>query len=346
MKNDNHPIQLRQNMKATFKEIMSQLEKRNYAPVYFLTGAEPLYIDKIANYVENNVMDEASRDFNQAVFYGKDTTIDDVIASAKEFPFGVDRRVVIVKEAQNWNNLDALKKYVQNALDSTLLVVCYKADKLKTSEKTFLEKDTVFFNSAKVPDYKLGEWVATCALDHGFKIAGNSANVLAEHIGNDLSRIDHEFEKLKLMIPAGSEVTTDIIEKYIGISKQYNVYELRDALINRDEVRAYKIVNAFSQNLKNNSIIGAIASLSKYYGSLLAYHLTANKAPDELKAIFGYNLNDRQIAREAGIANRYSQATLIKIIATLREFDARAKGVNNTAEDDQLYKELIYRILH
>lgn len=333
-------------MKATFKEVINQLQKGEFHPLYFLYGPEPLYIDKICNYAENNIIDEASRDFNQSIFYGKDTPIEEAIASAKEFPFGVERRVVIVKEAQNWASLDLLKKYAEQPSESTLLIVCYKTEKMNESIIKFFDKHAVLFSSPKVQNYKLPEWVANCATEHDFRISVNAANVLAEHIGNDLSRIDNEFSKLKLLLPAGSEVTTDIIERYIGISKQYNVFELRDALANHDEAKAYRIVNAFSQNVKANPIIVTINSLAQYYEAMLSYHMLPTKSPDKLREIFGARYSDKQLARESAIASQHSRVSLIKIISTLREFDARAKGVNNAAEADELYKELILRILH
>lgn len=333
-------------MKATYQEVLKQLANREFAPIYILHGKEPLYIDKIASYAENNLIDEADRDFNQAVFYGKDATPEDVIASAKEFPFGVEKRIVIVKEAQNWSKFDLLRSYAHNPSPTTVLFVCYKYGEMKAGDLKSMDKNAVIFESPQVPLYQLGKWVENCAKEHGFQISPDSAQLLAEHIGNDLSRIDNEFEKLKILIPAGSNITNDIIEKHIGISKQYNIYELRDALVERNEVKAFKIVNVFAQNPKNAPIIATIASLFSYYNAMLKYSLAPSKTPDDLKQIFGYNYSPQKLAREANIAGRYSRDSLLKIIATLREFDAKAKGVDCSVSEGELYKELIYRILH
>lgn len=325
---------------------MSKLQKKEYAPIYFLAGEEPLYIDKISRYIEENVIDEANRDFNQAVFYAKDTEISEVVSSAKEFPFGSEKRVVIVKEAKNWPELSALQAYAQNPTPSTILVICYKYAKLKAEFTAAFSKNGVVFESAKVLDYNLAKWVLTCAKEHNYKISQVTAELIAEHIGNDLTRIDNEFFKLKIFVPEGSEITPEVVEKFIGISNQYNVFALRDALVNRDAVRAYKIVDVFGQNTKNNSIIPAIASLFNYYNSLLKFHFAPKKDLGELRAIFGSKRTVPQLQREARIAMGYSPAFLIKIISILREFDARAKGIDNSVEESELYKELVYRILH
>lgn len=330
----------------TYKEVMKQLEKREFDPVYLLCGDEPLYIDRIADYIEKNVMPEVDRDFNQVMYYAKDTQPEDVVASARQYPFGVDYRVVIVKETQDWPSLEPFYSYIESPSPATILVLCYKYNKLKASDSKAFEKHATVMDSKKIPDYKISEWVSSCAAEHNFTIDSRSADLISEHIGNDLSRIDNEFLKLKLVLPEGSAVTSEIIERYIGISKQYNTYELRDALVGRDEAKAYRIVNAFCQNVRSNPLIVTVANLFYYYNSLLLFLLSPDKSKMAQKAIFGYNKSDAQLSREASIASRYSQATLIKIISVLREFDARCKGIDNETSQEDLYKELVYRILH
>lgn len=333
-------------MKASFENIISQLKKNEFYPVYFLMGEEPLYIDKISQYFENEIIDEANRDFNQAVFYAKDTTPEEVVASAKEFPFGVDKRVVLVKEAQNWKDISALVKYAENPQPSTILVICHKYGKVDEKKIKPFDTNGIVFESQEVKSWNLGSWVGKCAQEHHFSIDPSSADLLAEHIGNDLSRIDNEFSKLQIILPENSRITPDIIEQHIGINKQYNLYELQDALVNHNEVRAYKIVMAFCSNLKSNPIVRTISSLYYFYKSLLNYHLSAEKDNEALKLIFGAKKSPQFLQRQAGIASRYSVVSLIKIIHTLQEFDARSKGINNTLPEDELYKELIYKILH
>lgn len=330
----------------SFKDVMSHLQKREFDPVYLLCGDEPLYIDRIADYIEKNVMPEADRDFNQVMYYAKDTQPADVVASARQYPFGVDYRVVIVKEAQDWPSLEPFHSYIAAPSPTTILVICYKYGKVKTADSKVFEKYATVVESKKVPDYKLSDWVFTCATEHGFSIDPRGAALISEHLGNDLSRIDNEFLKMKLVLPAGSAITPEVIEKHIGISKQYNVYELRDALVSRDEAKAYRIVNAFCQNLKSNRLFVTVANLFYYYNSMMTFLLSPDKSTTVQKAIFGYNKSDAQLRREAGIASKYSQTSLIKIISILRDFDARSKGIDNEASEEDLYKEMVYKILH
>lgn len=330
-------------MKLSYREIFNKLKKRDFAPVYILSGEEPLYIDKISDYIEKNVMEEADRDFNQAVYYAKDVEPQAIVAQAREFPFGVDKRVVIVKEAKDWKDLELIKSYAAQPTETTILVICYKYGKLKDS-KAF--ENAVFFDSIKVQDYKLGAWVEECAKEHFFSISRDSADLIAEHIGNDLSRIDNEFTKLSIMLPTGSAITPDIIEKYIGISNQYNVFALRDAIAARDELKAYKIVNAFCQNVKNNSLIPVVINLFNFYHSMLKYQLAPTKNVEEQKQCFGLNRTEYQLRRDIAIASGYSKQILVRNIGILREFDARVKGIDSSTSEEELYKELIYRLLH
>lgn len=333
-------------MKASFENIIDQLKRNEFHPVYFLMGEEPLYIDKISQYIENEIIDEANRDFNQVVFYAKDTTPEEVVASAKEFPFGVDRRVVLVKEAQNWKEIDPIIKYAENPQPSTILAICHKYGRVDTKKIKPFDTNGIIFESQGVKTWNLGSWVEKCAQEHHFSIDQKATNLLAEHIGNDLSRIDNEFSKLQIILPENSRITPDIIEKHIGINKQYNLYELQDALTSHDEVRAYQIILAFCSNLKNNPLVRTIDNLFYFYKSLLNYHLSAEKDLENLKLIFGANKSPQMLYRQAKIAATYSMVSLIKIIHTLQEFDARSKGINNSLSEEELYKELIYRILH
>ncbi len=330
-------------MKSTYKEILKQLQQRQFANVYFLAGEEPLFIDKISDYIEENVMDEADRDFNQSVYYAKETNPAEVIAQAREFPFGVDQRVVIVKEAKEWRSLDLIMAYCANPTTTTILVICYKYGKLPTNKSL---SNAVTFDSAKVSDWKLGEWVENCAKEHSFQISRDSANLIAEHIGNDLSRIDNEFTKLRITFPEGTNITPEIIDRHIGISNQYNLYALRDALCDRNETKAYTIVNAFCQNLKANPLQAAIGSLYYLYSGMLKYQLAPTKNIEEQRLCFGPRRSDAQLRRDVAITSGFSKQTLIRNIELLREFDVKSKGVDCNTTEEELYKELIYKLLH
>lgn len=331
-------------MAAKFDEIMTQLRNRQFAPVYLLMGAEPFFIDEISKYIENNVMDEADRDFNQQVFYGKDSTPDEVVASAKQFPFGSDYRVVILKEAKTLQNFDQLIPYFRQPQQSTILVVCYKYGTVKATQLKNCDKAMVTFTSEAVKDYQVAAWAQSQATKHHFTLNNQAANIISEHIGNDLSRINNEFEKLKIFLPEGAEITPEIVEKHIGISKEYNIFELQNALGERNVQKAMAICLNFAQNVKENPIVKTVAMLFPFYNKLLAYNLLADKSKENVAAIFGGNAYIAN--KNAAYALKYSQAQLRNIISLLREYDVKAKGVDNDAPDEELLKEMIYRILH
>lgn len=325
----------------TFEEIIAQIGKKQFAPVYLLHGEEPFYIDEIASRIEEGVMDEVDRDFNQVVLYGKDSSVNEIIDNAKQYPFGVQYRVVIVREAQELGKnkqLDLLAKYAENPMESTILVICYKYGKFKDS-KAFQKKGVVFL-SEKVKTYNLAAWITKQVKVHNFTINPQAAAILAEQIGDDLTRINNELLKLKILLPSNSTITPEVIEKYIGISKEYNIFELQEALGERNISKAYKITYNFCLNQKENPNVKTITMLYSFYSKMLAYHLDPQKSP----TIFSSNSYLAQ--RNVGYAQRYSLAELRKIIALLREFDLKAKGVDTSASPEDQLKELIYKILN
>lgn len=331
-------------MAAKFDDIMTQLRNRQFAPVYLLMGTEPFFIDVISKYIENNVMDEADRDFNQQVFYGKDSRPDEVIASAKQFPFGSDYRVVILKEAKDLPNFEHLIPYFQQPQSSTIFVVCYKYGTIRATQLKNCDKAMVTFTSEAVKDYQVAAWAQSQAAKHHFKLNNQAANIISEHIGNDLSRIDNEFEKLKIFLPEGAEITPEIVEKHVGISKEYNIFELQNALGERNVNKTLAICINFVQHVKENPIVKTVAMLFPFFNKLLAYKLLVDKSKENVAKIFGSNAFIAD--KNAAYAMKYSVAQLQKIISLLREYDVKAKGVDNDAPDEELLKEMIYRILH
>lgn len=328
-----------------YEELVRQLKSKQFAPVYLLMGEEPFYIDRICKWFETKVIEEADRDFNQFVYYGKDTTVADIVASAKQFPFGSLYRLVIVKEAKDIRNgIEGLKSYVENPMDTTILVVCHKYGKIPASKYKPFEKKGVVFESAKVPDWELNNWVQKQASSFKFQIDSYAANIFSEHIGNDLSRIYNELEKLKLILPANSVITPEIIEKYIGISKEYNIFELQSALGTKNVAKAYKIAINFSQHLKENPNIRTISMLYSFYHKLLSYQLS-DKSPEATSRIFG-RLSPSILSKNIGYAQAYSQKELTNIISILREYDVKSKGVDTNSEEADLLKEMIYKIIH
>ncbi len=327
-----------------YEELVSQLKSRQFAPVYLLMGEEPFYIDRISRFFETRVIDEANRDFNQVVLYGKDTSAAEIVANAKEFPFGSPYKLVVVKEAKDLKDIDLLKSYVENPVPTSILVICHKYGKLKATQYKAYEKKGVVFESVGIKDWNLPEWVMRTANQFKFKLDPQTANMLAEHIGNDLSRIYNEFEKLKVVLPAGSSVTPDIIEQYIGISKEYNIFELQEALGSRNIPKTFKITTNFSQHLKENPNIKTILMLYNFYHKMLMYHLSPDKSNDALRAIYG-NLPPSILSKNVRYAQSHTVPQLTRIISILREYDVKSKGVDSNSEEGELLKEMILKII-
>jgi len=327
----------------TYDQIITQLKKKQFASLYFLMGDEPFYIDEISDYIEEHAMPEEQRDFNQMLVYGKETDADEVIALAKQFPFGTEKRVVIVKEAKDLKNIERLLKYAENPSPTAIVVICYKYATLKPTQLKAIEKNGVVFHSEKMKDYKLPAWIQTHSGNYQYKMQLAVANLLAENIGVDLSRIDNEFKKLTIFLPPNSEITADIVEKHIGISKEYNVFELQNALAERKIDKAYKIVHYFCQNIKQTPNVSTINSLASFYLKLLAYNLS-DKSIEAKAKVFGKNDYIQKI--NVQYAQNHSVLELQKIIGLLREYDAKTKGVDSNLPDEELLKELVYKITH
>ena len=326
-----------------YEELVAQLKSRQFKPVYLLMGEEPFYIDRICRFFENKVIEEADRDFNQVVLYGKDTSAAEIVANAKEFPFGSQYKLVVVKEAKDLKDIDLLKSYVENPAESSILVICYKYGKLKATQYKAYEKKGVVFESVGIKDWNLPDWVQKTASAFKFKLDAQTANILTEHIGNDLSRIFNEFEKLKVILPPGSSITPDVVEQYIGISKEYNIFELQEALGSRNAQKTYKIIHNFTQHLKENPNIKTILMLYNFYHKMLMYHLSPDKSNEALRAIYG-NLPPMIMSKNVRYAQSHTIAQLTNIISVLREYDVKSKGVDSNSEEGELLKEMIYKI--
>lgn len=333
---------------SNFNQILSDLRAKKYQPIYFLMGDEPFYIDQITNYISKHVLEEHERDFNQTVLYGKDTSVDEIIAVAKRFPMMSEYQVVIVKEAQHIRNIEAIESYAKQPLASTLLVINYKykkLDKRKAAAKT-IAKNAILFESEKLRDYQIPDWISKETSACGLNIDPKNALLLAEFLGTDLNKIHNELQKLKLILPQGEAITTDIIEKNIGISKDFNVFELQTALAKKDVLKANRIAKYFEQNPKDNPFVVTISSLFNYFSKILQLHFSKNKNNDQALAgelkVHPFFVKEYKLA-----ARNYSPKKLIKIIGYLREYDLKSKGVDNvSATEGDLLKEMIFKILH
>ena len=331
----------------TYQEILKDLRNKIYHPVYFLCGEEPFYIDKISDYIEANALDEIEKEFNYSVFYGMDSDVQQIISSAKRFPMMSTYQLIVVKEAQNLKKREELTAYVQSPLSSTILVICHKykkPDERKEFGKT-IKKNSVYFNSEKIKDWKVGDWINDYVQEEGLKIGTKSAALLAEFLGNDLAKIANEIEKLKILLPAGAEITPDVIQKNIGISKDYNIFELQNALGEKQILKANQIVDYFGKNEKTHNILSVIPQLYSFFSKILRVHYLKDKSEKGLAAGLGIH---PFIAKDyLKYSKNYPPGKLTKIVEHLQTADLRAKGVETTGmEGGQIMKELIFKILH
>ncbi len=332
----------------TFEQLLSDLQNKNFHHIYLLMGDEPYYIDKISEYIEKNALEESEKSFNQVILYGNDIDAAVVINTSKRYPMMSKYQVVIVKEAQNIKNFDDLIYYVESPLKSTILVLNYKYKKLDKRKKlyTSITKNAVVFESNKLYDSKIPDWISGYLSKKKLSIQPAAAVLLGEFLGNDLGKIVNELEKLILTLPQNEKTINSLhIEKNIGISKDYNNFELQNALATKDVLKANRIINYFDKNQKNNPITLTITSLYYYFSKILLYHNLSDKSKGSVAAslkINPYFVGDYQKA-----ARSFSLGKTIHIISLLREYDLKSKGAgNNSASPGDLLKELIYKILH
>ena len=332
----------------TFEEIYKSIKKQEYAPIYFLMGEESFYIDKITDYILANALPEADRDFNQSVFYGKDADIANIIDTARRFPMMATRQLVVVKEAQQLKNIELLDSYIKKPLKSTILVISYKyksLDKRKAFTKS-VAQHAILFESKKIYENQLPDWISKYTSSLKLKIDTKASILLSEFLGNDLSKISNELDKLSINIPQGNTITANEIEKNIGISKDFNNFELQNALGKKDVLKANQIINYFSTNEKNNPIYVTIALLHSYFSKILKFHFLKNKTNDKLVAS-ALGVNPFFVKDYKSAARLYNPKKLVSIIKLLREYDLKSKGIGNvSSKNGDLLKELIFKTLH
>lgn len=331
----------------TFDQITGDIKRKIYYPVYLLHGEEPFFIDAITEMLEDSVLTDAEKEFNQTVVYGRDINPGNLIDMARRFPMMANYQVVIVREAQDMDKIEELEPYIKSPQPSTLLVIAYKyrkIDQRKSFAKT-IEKTGVLFNSARIYEDKIPAWIDSHLSGKGYSINPGASRMLAEYLGSDLSKISNEMEKLIINLPAGSMIDASIIEKNIGISKEYNIFELQNALGAKDILKAYRIVAYFSSNLRQNPMIVVLTVLYGFFMKVMIYHQLKDKSKNN--AASKLSVNPFFVKDYALAARNYSFRRSRAIISMLREYDLRLKGVNNGAtEEGELLRELVYRILH
>jgi len=337
-------------MTVNEKQLIDDLRAHKYKPVYLLTGEEDYYIDGASDYIEKNIVDEGFRDFDQTVLYGRDVNMATVIAYAKQFPMMSPVKLVLVKEAQDIpvKEWELLAAYLDNPLPQTLLVFCYRHKKLAKNTKAYkaIDKAGVVFEKAKLRDYQLPDWIGTFVNRHGHTITQKGAVLIAESLGADLGKIANELRKVFISLQPGEVINEDIIERNIGISKDYNVFELQAAIGRRDVVQCNRIINHFAANPKDNPIQMILPNIYSYIIKIMIYLQLPDQNPQAAAAALKIN---PYFVRDYEMASRnYSLGKLASCIGYLNDADLRSKGIRNagTVTDGELLKELVFKIIH
>lgn len=333
---------------ATYDQIITELKAKKYRPVYFLMGEEAYYIDRISEYIEQHALTEEEKSFNQIVLYGRDTDADTIINTARRYPMMAVHQVVVVKEAQFLKDIDRLFIYAEHPLKSTILVINYKNKVLDKRLKLAKHLHSMggLFESKKLYDNQVPEWIMTYLSQKGYQTVPAATLMLTEFLGADLNKIANELEKLIITLPAGSKkITPEHIEKNIGISKDYNVFEFQNAIADRNNLKAQRIVQHFAKNPGDNSLIMIIGTLGSFFNKLLQYHYSRDKSQQSIASLI--KVSPYFVRQYESAAKRYDRRQVVGIIGLLREFDAKSKGVENVSTgNDELLRELTYRILH
>ena len=335
-------------MAVTYEEIISDLKNRIFKPVYFLAGEEPYYIDLITEYIQDKVLAEDEKAFNQIILYGDDTNIASIIDTARRFPMMASHQVLIIKEAQSLKKLDELMIYLENPLFSTILVFSYKYKTIDKRTKLYkeLESHGVYFESARIRDYLIPAWIERYLMVKGIKADPSASAMLTEYLGTDLHKIVNELDKLIITLPAGKPViTTTLVGKNIGISKDYNNFELQKAISEKDVQKANMIIYHFANNPKDNPITLSIALLFGFFSKLLTFHYLTDKSKNNVAAVL--KINPFFVKDYETSSTKYSVAKTVQIIGLLRTYDMKSKGYGDPGtEAGDLLKELVFRILH
>ncbi len=329
-------------------KIVNDIRNSNIKPIYFLMGEEPYYIDKLSDYIEQNVLAEEEKGFNQTILYGRDVTIEDIVATAKRYPMMAERQVVIVKEAQDLTRtIDKLESYVENPMLSTVLVFCYKyktLDKRKKMTK-LIDKVGVVYESKKLYDNQVGDWIKRVLSGKNYSIEPKANAMLVEFLGTDLSKINNELEKLQIILPKSSTITPKHIEENIGFSKDFNNFELLNALGSRNQLKAFQIAQYFSDNQKANPLVVTTSTVFGFFIKILKYHGLKDRNPKNVASVLGvspYFLKDYDLALK-----NYPMKKVSQIVSAIRDIDVKSKGVGaNALSQSDLLREMLYKIFN
>ncbi|HSW68022.1 MAG TPA: DNA polymerase III subunit delta [Bacteroidales bacterium] len=330
-----------------YTDIISNLRKRIFHPVYLLSGEESYYIDEITRFAEQHILSESEKEFDQFVLYGEETEVATIINTCRRFPALGSHLVVIVKEAQQLNKPENLLPYLEKPAPTTLLFLCHKHKKADGRSKMVktIEKHGVLFESKPLYENQVPGWITKYLKDRNYSIQESTALMLSEYLGTNLSKIVNELNKLFINIPAGAMITGDMIEHYIGISKEYNVFEFQNALGAKDILRANRIAAYFAANPKENHLLMIIPILYHFFVKVMIYHQLKNKSRKDAMAALGVSFNIAENYEKA--ARNYSLIKCENTIGLLKHYDGRVKGIGNeSSTEGELLKEMVYKILH
>jgi DNA polymerase-3 subunit delta len=329
------------------KTIVSDIKKGNIKPIYFLMGEEPYYIDKISDYIEETVLDEAEKGFNQQAMYGRDVTIEDIVGAAKRYPMMAEKQVIIVKEAQDLSrSIEKLVSYAENPQPTTVLVINYKYKKLDKRKKLHkaIAKSGLIYESKKLYENQVADWIRRVLGGRKYQIEPKAAQMLVEFLGTDLSKIANELDKLMLILPKETIIDDKHIEENIGISKDFNNFELQKAIGTKNILKANRIINYFVENPKNNPTVMTISLLNNFFTKLLLFHGLQDKSKSAVSKALGvsfYFIDDYFTA-----SRNYPMRKVAQVIAFLRDADVKSKGVGASQSQEDILKELVFKILH
>ena len=333
----------------TFEQIIADIKARKFKPVYLLMGDEPYYIDEITDMLVSTVLPEEEKDFNQTIRYGMETDVASVITMARSFPMISDYQLIVIKEAQNLTKIEELEVYAKNPLHTTVLVLNYKNGTLDKRKKLYAEidKNGIVFESKKIPEYKIPAFISSYMQQKGLAIDAKSAQMLSDYLGNDLSKLTNEIAKLLIAMPKGqTQVTPNLIEENIGISKDFNNFELLKAVIEKNTFKVNQIADYFEKNPKNNPLIVTLVVLFNFFSNLMICYWAKNKTEQGIAAELGFR-NPYQAKDYVAAIRNYNAFKCMEILSLLRTYDAKCKGVDNVSTPDgELLKELLYKITH
>ena len=326
--------------------ILRDIQEKKIAPVYIFHGEEPFFIDELSSYISDHLLSDEERAFNQLTIYGKEAEALSIISELKSYPVMAERRLVIIKEAQDFKELEKLENYIENPLSTSTLVICHKYKKIDSRKKLmkYAVQKGVVFKSDKIKDYKLGDWIQQLVRKKGYSISSKACMLLIEFLGNDLSKISNEIDKLSIILSKGTTINDVHIEENIGISKDYNVFELNNAIAKKDLDKAFKIIQYFQYNPKAVSFVHLSSTLFRFFTQLMRIHFLSNKSRESIsKAIGVHPFVAGELLQSSSL---YSPQKVAKSIEILYEYDLKSKGVNSSnVAASELMKEMVFKIV-